>query len=229
MTKFILVTLAFLTLYSDFVQSQSLTGVSGLVTIPSAEVMRDGEFSIGVNYSPREILRDNSFDYNSLLIFAMGSYLPFLELGLRSTYPLQFKEHAIGDRMPIVRIKIFSEKEFWPSVLVGFHDFLSAYGGNSAVHFNSLYLVMTKNFYNGMIGTTVGYGSDIMKADAHQFVGIFGGINIRILKNFEVMAEYDGTHTNGGLRVKLFDHISLLGGWLRWKYFSGGAGVSFGL
>lgn len=114
MSKNIFVT--FTILFFNFIQSQSLTDTTGLVTIPNAEIMRDGEFSIGVNYSPREIFRDNSFTYNSLLIFAIGSYLPFLEIGLRSTYPLQFKEHAIGDSMPIVRIKLFPEKEFLPSV-----------------------------------------------------------------------------------------------------------------
>jgi len=221
--------IAFIILFSNFIQAQSLTGTTGLITIPSAEVMRDGEFSIGVYYSPREVLRENSFDYNSLLIFAMGSYLPFLEIGLRSTYPFQFKEHAIGDRMPIVRIKLFSEKELLPSVLVGVHDFLSVYGGNSAVHFNALYLVMTKNFYEGKMSLTLGYGSDLIKAEGHQFVGLFGGINIKLLNALELMTEYDAERFNTGFRLTLFNHLKLLAGFLNMRHFSGGASFSFQL
>jgi hypothetical protein len=223
------IVIAFIILFSNFIECQSLTGTTGLVTIPSAEVMRDGEFSIGLNYSPREVLREYSYDHNSLLIIAMGSYLPFLEIGLRSTYPFQFKEHAIGDRMPIVRIKLFSEKDLLPSVLIGYHDFLSVYGGENAVHFNALYLVMTKNIFNGKLAATIGYGTDLLKAADHQFVGLFGGISIKLFYTLELMTEYDGKHPNGGIRIKFFDHISLIGGYINYKYFSGGGAISFQL
>ncbi len=45
----------------------------------------------------------------------------------------------------------------------------------------------------------------------------------------EIMSEYDGTHSNGGIRVKLFNHFTILAGFLRFQYISGRASFSFQL
>jgi hypothetical protein len=43
------------------------------------------------------------------------------------------------------------------------------------------------------------------------------------------MLEYDAERFNAGLRLNLFNHIHLLGGFIDLKHFSGGASVTFQL
>ena len=113
---------------------------------------------------------------------------------------------------------------------MGLHDIAGVYGGEGAIHNNALYIVSSKDFaVNYKMFTSyslhLGYGTNKIKASQHNFVGLFGGVDLKFFNMLELMAEYDGTHSNGGVRVKLFNHISLLGGFLRYKYFSGGAGL----
>ncbi|NMB82708.1 MAG: hypothetical protein GYA14_12915, partial [Ignavibacteria bacterium] len=65
-----------------------------------------------------------------------------------------------------------------------------------------------------------------IKARTHHFNGLFGGVNFAIVNMLEIMGEYDGKHSNTGIRLRLFDHFSILGGLLQLKHFSGGASVS---
>ncbi len=74
-----------------------------------------------------------------------------------------------------------------------------------------------------------GYGLDVLPARTHNFVGFFGGMSLKMLNFLELMSEYDGKRTNGGIRIKLFNHISFLGGYISYKYFSGGAAFNFQL
>jgi hypothetical protein len=110
----------------------------------------------------------------------------------------------------------------------------AVYGGDEAVRNNALYLVCSKHFdldskiFN-QFSIHTGFGSDMLNAQHHNFVGLFGGIDFKIINALELMSEYDGLHSNCGLRLKLFDHISLLGGFLQYKYLSGGAAVNFQL
>lgn len=216
-------------------KGQNLEGLSGLLRIPTAEMQTDKQISIGVNFIPKEYVSFSAFRNNGYSPYITLNFLPFVEVSLRITRLLNYNgEHeAIGDRTPSLRIRFIEEGENNPAVAVGLHDLISVYGGNEANHNNALYTVTSKHFNFDGIGTNIGihlgYGVDWLKAANHSFVGLFGGLDFKFFNILELISEYDGTHSNGGIRIKLFDHISLLGGFLRWKYFSGGAGVSFGM
>ena len=228
----------FICLFYLRVNAQSLTGTSGLLTIPTGNIINDGEVYIGVSYLPEVELTRYNFNHSSLTPFISIGFLPFLEISVRSTYPVDgFEYSATGDRMPSLRIKVLSEKELWPAVAIGVHDFFGVFGGTDAVHFNSLYIVTSKMFVqNRTIGfaATIGYGSEIIKANGHQFVGLFGGLEatISFAKNYfdmSLITEYDGKKFNTGSRIKLLNHINILFGLFDLKYGSGGLSFSYNM
>ncbi|MFA5806379.1 MAG: YjbH domain-containing protein [Melioribacteraceae bacterium] len=212
-----------------------MEGLTGLLTIPTAEMQPDRQVSFGVSYIQRDYVSFGSYRYDAYSPYVTISFLPFVEASVRLTrlINLQGSGQAIGDRTPSVRLRFIEEGQYSPAIVLGMHDLLGVFGGESAIHNNALYVVTSKHIattsFLSEIGFHLGYGVDWIKADNHNFVGLFGGIDFKFFNTLELMTEYDGTHSNGGIRVKFFDHITLLGGWLRWKYFSGGAGVSFGL
>jgi hypothetical protein len=105
---------------------------------------------------------------------------------------------------------------------------------NPTNHYNSSYIVTTKNiFINNFlvdkIAITNGYGGDLVKAAAYQYIGYFGGISLTLLKSVNLIAEYDADRFNGGIRICLFNHLNLLAGWGGFSYFMGGASISWKL
>lgn len=217
--------------------SQSLTGMSGGLTIPTAEILKDGEICMGINLLPKVVLNDYGFSHTSITPYISLGFLPFAEFSLRSTYPIDGVEYAaVGDRMPSIRLKIRSDNNLWPAVAIGVHDFLTVFGGNKAIYFNSVYLVFSKKTYLihpvSVLNATIGYGSDFLKAGGHQFIGIFGGIEatISFAKNYfdmSLITEYDGKKFNAGSRIKLLNHVNILFGLFDLKYASGGLSFSF--
>ena len=236
--KLIYFTILILNLLISRVNSQSLSGMSGMLTIPTGNIINDGEVYLGVNYLPEVELTRYNFNHSSLTPFISIGFLPFLEISVRSTYPVDgFEYSATGDRMPSLRIKIFSETNVLPSTSIGLHDFVNVFGGTEAQHFNSLYIVASKRLIstNGIVLTsTVGYGSDIIKANGHQFVGLFGGLEatISFAKSYfdiSLISEYDGKKFNAGSRIKLLNHVNILFGLFDLKYASGGISFSFNM
>ncbi len=195
----------------------------------------DGQVTIGANYLPREIVSFGQFKYSAYSPFITINYLPFFEISIRITRLINYdgSNQAIGDRTVSTRIRILNENNYIPSVVVGFHDILGAFGGVSAIHNNALYIVTSKNIYFNSsinyIGIHIGYGTDKIKSQNHNFVGFFGGVSLKLFNTLELMNEYDGKHSNSGIRLKLFGSLSILGGLLQHKHFSGGAAFSFQL
>ncbi len=214
--------------------AQTLEGMEGLFFIPSAEIHQDAQISIGFNYLDKSLVSFGDFKYSAKNYFITFHFLPFIEASLRITrlngLPPRNNE-AIGDRTPSIKIRVFEESDILPAISIGVHDLMTVFGGEAAVHNNACYLVATKNFnldsFLSNIALTVGYGSDFMKAANHNFVGLFGGLSLHLLNHFELMTEYDGKRANCGLRIKYFDHLSLLGGFIGYKHFSGGISYYF--
>ena len=141
---------------------------------------------------------------------------------------------GIGDRTISFRLRFVEEGEYLPGLLFGFHDIAGVYGGDQAIRNSALYFVSSKNFkvpskFLSNVSIHAGYGLDIIKAQHHSFVGLFAGVDFKLFNTLELMAEYDGTHSSVRIRVKLFNHFTILAGLLRFQYFSGGAGFSFQL
>ena len=230
-----LYTLLLLSSFS-FTKAQTIEGTTGLFFIPTAEMQKDGQVIFGTNFEDKSLVAFSSYQRNAFTPFFNVTFLPFFEFSGRITRLINSnnQHEGIGDRTISMRLRLYEESENKPAILIGFHDMAAVYGGDEAILNNALYLVLSKHFdfdskiFN-QISLHAGYGSDILHAEHHNFVGVFGGIDFKIINALELMSEYDGLHSNCGLRLKLFDHISLLGGYLQYKYFSGGAAVNFQL
>lgn len=219
--------------FTGIMKSQNLQGHSGLFLIPSANLFDDGTVITGANFIRREVVSFGAYSEDAFSPYLTLTFLPFAEFNVRVTRLIHSKSstQGIGDRTVSLRIKLINENDYLPAILIGFHDLAAVYGGPEAVHNNALYIVASKNVtinhWFTTIGLNIGYGTDKVKARTHQFVGFWGGISFLFLNKIELMAEYDGKYSNGGIRIKLFDNIKLLGGFLRYKHFSGGAAFSW--
>ncbi|MFA5804213.1 MAG: YjbH domain-containing protein [Melioribacteraceae bacterium] len=219
-----------------FASSQTLEGTSGLFFIPTAEMQKDGTVLIGANFVNKELISFSGYQQNAFTPYLTLTFLPFAEFSIKITRYTDENVggQALGDRTFSARIKIYNEQNIIPALVLGLHDLFTVFGGTEAIHNNALYLVGTKNLklesnIINNISFHVGYGLDILQARTHNFVGFFGGMSIKFFNSLELMTEYDGKRVNGGLRLKLFDHISILCGYINYKYFSGGASFSFQL
>jgi hypothetical protein len=229
--KIIKISLFILTSFLS-IHAQSLSGLSGLFNIPTAETADDGEMIIGVNFLERNHLKYAGGKRDVISPFITVGFLPFLELSVRITRQLNanYTSHVM-DRMFSAKVKFINESEFFPSLTFGLQNPYSTL--EDANHFNSTYLVLSKNiFINTIINRVhliVGFGSDIIKAADHQFVGLFGGASITLLNFSELMIEHDAERFNAGIRLIFFNQIKLLAGLMDLKYLSGGISVGFKL
>lgn len=230
--------LLILLFFSFFGFSQSLTGTIGYFNIPSGDLLPDKTFYTGFNRVSKNYQVYAGGEYDLNIFYATLTYIEFLEIGLRYTRLDGFKppdRKQAGDRMAILRIRPVKEGKFHPSVVIGLQNFITTINTGEASHFNSSYLVLTKNFnckyIFESIGITAGYGFDIMRAADYQFIGFFGGIRLipKIIKNTELFFEYDADKFNTGTRVLLFNHFSIMAGFEGFDSFSGGISYRFQL
>ena len=207
--------------------AQSLTGTGGGYSIPTGEIGVDRSFFAGSNLLNKEYTRLWERDRHVQTFYATVTFLPFMEVSLRFSRP--FRDHSTtGDRMGTVRFRLCREKKYLPGLVLGLQGFASTVMSNDASYFNSSYLAASKHFKVGYgiddIGLSLGYGSDVIKAGSHQFIGLFGGIRLvpKHLEWMEVFCEYDCEKTNAGLRLTVWKHLVLLGGLEGLKAPSGG-------
>ena len=221
-------------LAQSVVYSQNLEGMEGLFFIPTAEVKEDAKLAFGINYLNKNIVSFGRFKYDAANYYITLNFLPFIQSSIRIT---RFRgsppntTQAIGDRTASIKIRLFEESDIRPAVSIGIHDLFTVFGGEAAVHNNAFYLVATKNMeldsFLSNIALTIGYGSDLMRAENHNFVGLFGGAAFRVFQYLDLLIEYDTKRMNGGVKAKLFNHLNLLIGALDFKYISSGISFSF--
>jgi len=217
------------------IKAPSLTGTTGLVTIPTAEMPKDGEISFGLNYYHKQYFVYGDNYYHGMANFITLGYLPFLEINARLTKRLNFpKPQGIGDRMPGIRLRLFKEREFFPSVVFGAHDFMAVFAGlGRSNNFNALYLTVSKKIrletFVNRIGFHLGNGTDWIKARHHQFVGLFGGVSLSPSPSIALMLEHDTEKFNCGMRMSFLDHLEILVALLNFDTISGGISYKFRL
>jgi hypothetical protein len=231
------------------VAAQSLPGLSGGYSIPSADFQKDRTVIFGYHHLNHKYydLYSKGKDYTYSVGFVTVNFLPFAEVSVRVTYPNGFnadnEDIIIGDRMISGRLQPVREGKYHPSVVIGLQGAYKTTGGSGifnfdgdgASFFNSSYIVMTKNFRPkkilSRIGLTAGYGSDIIAANTHQFIGLFYGLTIspQNMEFLELMIENDADKWNAGMRLTILKHIVLLAGMEGFDAFSGGISVKFQL
>ena len=212
----------------------SLLGSSGLVNIPTAEIVPDRNIYFGFSYIPKPYAILGQPGYSNTAYYCSIGYLPFLELNFRITRIVHWKHYTlpIGDRMASFRVRLIAEKALAPALAFGVQDIISLTENKSSRHFNAFYLVGFKTLLlPGAIKTRVhlGYGTDWMKADKHHLVGVFGGLDVSVNKHLTLIAEYDTEKVNLGARLSLMSHFHLMIAYLNARRFSGGINLSFSL
>ncbi|MCK9411665.1 MAG: YjbH domain-containing protein [Prolixibacteraceae bacterium] len=194
--------------FPDNCKSQSLSGVTGLITIPTARMQKDGTLSFGISYFDRkhQVYFDGTKDVGHAYINL--TILPFLELVFRANRPLNYQtvhEYTV-DRTPMVRVRLFNETKYFPSIVVGIHDFASTSSWGT-VYFNATYFVMSKKVQD--FDFHMGYAPRIMKAQAYQLDGLFGGLAYTPHKAVSIFAEYDSKTVNSGVEFHFLKHFGI--------------------
>jgi len=241
-TKIGIRTLGLLLFLSAWAQgmAQSLTGTTGLITVPTATLVKDGEVLLGLSIGNRKYnVRNNKFHEYSY--FVTIGYLPFLEVSLRLNRHYRFTwpdddrtTQGIGDRMASIRLQMLKEKKYLPSIVLGAHDFFSAFGASTEVVFyNALYAVASKKLqppgFPVRLALHAGYGMDLMNAKHHDFVGLFGGVSMEAGSWMTLMTEYDTEKFNGGAAFHFFKHVQVLLALKDFNTFAGSLSCSFRL
>ncbi|MCK9639536.1 MAG: YjbH domain-containing protein [Prolixibacteraceae bacterium] len=189
-------------------KSQSLSGVTGLITIPTARMQKDGTLSFGISYFERkhQVYFDRTKDVGHAYINL--TILPFLELVFRANRPLNYETFSkyTFDRTPMIRIRLLNERKYLPAILLGIHDFASTSSWGT-VYFNATYLVLSKK--SGDFDVHCGYAPRIMKASAYQLDGLFGGLAYSPHKAINLFAEYDTKTINSGVEFLFLKHFGI--------------------
>ena len=206
-----IVVLAFL-LFSGFlspkaIRAQSLSGTTGLVTIPTARMQEDGTLNFGTSYFDKKDQQYFEGTKNYVAVYVSLTFLPFLELVYRVNKPLYYHvNNYTMDQTPMVRLRLLKEKKSLPAVVIGIHDIASTTGWNT-VHFNATYLVLSKKI--SAFDSHLGYAPRIMKAFYYQLDGPFGGVAYSPLNSLHLYAEYDSRYVNAGFQYLFLNHFSI--------------------
>ncbi|WP_455637929.1 YjbH domain-containing protein [Parabacteroides sp.] len=232
----LLLTAGFL-LAGSSLHAQYSLGMSGLLTIPTADMQADGTFMGGGNFLPEEMTPDN-WEYDTGNYFVSMTFLPFMEIGYRCT--LLHGEFENGnkwqqDRSVSLRIRPLKEGRWWPSVVFGSNDafttgqlnMFSSDTGNR--FFSSVYAVGTKHVRIGGhdLGFTFGGNIPFRRDSYHK--GVFGGISYSpaFWRPLTLMAEYNTEAVSVGAAARFFNHISFCAFCYDFKAVSAGVRYEF--
>lgn len=215
--------------YWQAVSGQSTSGIPGYIRIPTATFNRDGTLFAGSSYLPKNYLEYTHYQYDAATAFVSLTFLPFVEIDFRFTRQLNLPSYDshVSDRMPSIRVRLFKERQWWPSVAIGVHDFLTSIESGEARHFQSSYIVVTKGFnipaLHLKIETTAGYGTNWLVSKNYELIGLWGGFNLNWekIKWLNLMADYDGNYFGTGLEAVLFRHLHLKAGFVDLNSFTG--------
>lgn len=207
--------------------AQTLTGPTGLVTVPTAAMQRDGSLTAGLNRVDARFHRYEDHEQagrDALVQYATIGFLPFVEVGLRLTRVLDVPRQALGDRFVSVRVRLLEERAYTPAVAVGVHDLV----GTRIFH--AEYAAASKTLDAGPLGEVgvhLGYGGDWLSLPSagRQFVGAFGGVSVAPRRWVTLLAEHDAERVNAGVRLAAW-RLSLLGALHGLEAFSWGIGYT---
>jgi len=222
MTK--LVVIIFL-LVSGVVSGQSVTGTSGLIHIPSARMLEDGQLVLGAAYIPKPYFQRYDRTINpGLNTYITVGFFPFLEVMFRYTHelnvPVNPETGYFPDRMFSIRFKLLDEKKYIPAIVLGAHDFSKLTGLSSQASVNSMYsatyFVTSKkiDFKGFIIDTSLGYAIDFLNLETKDYRGIFYGIELKN-NNYDFISliiENNSKNFNTGFRLSPFRILNIMVG-----------------
>ena len=202
--------------------SQSITGTQGQFFIPTAEMHPDRTLVLGAGYIPKGYFQRYNRSVNpGMPTFVTVSLLPFVEIMFRYTHELNMRVNPetkyYPDRMFAGRIRLLKESKYIPAIVVGANDFTKALGLSTApTNYSSTYVVGTKSFkyLEYQFATSLGYGLDVLELDRYDFLGVFGGVEIRHnqLANSSLSLEYDSKNIHLSIGHTFFNRLVIKAG-----------------
>ena len=210
-----------------FVSGQSVTGTSGLIHIPSARMLEDGQLVIGAAFIPKPYFQRYEKRLNpGLNTYVTYALLPFMEVMFRYTHelnvPVKMETGYFPDRMLGFRARLLKEKKYLPALVFGIHDFSKLTKVTSQSNLNSMYsssyLVVSKKLKPKQfkIDISIGYAFDLMDLESKDFKGLFYGFEI-IKHDFNYISlifEHNSKGINTGFKLNLISKFNfILGMW----------------
>jgi hypothetical protein len=187
--------------------SGSRTGATGLIRVPNAEVLADGDFRIGGEGHTANSKNVQGAGITTTAMTSIG-ILPHLEAGIDLGDNTQQRNKPIN-----VKWQMLGEGRQTPAFAIGVAD-LDKYGGPYAAQYgykDFFYASASKLFANGLVNATLGVRTTPGRPMAGAEVGLF--------RYTSAVAEYDGFDFNYGVRFGLLkDTIQVAaqhldGGW----------------
>ncbi len=220
----------------------SLAGTSGLINIPTAEVISDQQLTIGMGYVNRRSAYLETGRCDNFPFYIVLGYLPRLEFSAGVTFVPGQKSYdgtnTYKDGVVSLQYLVLKERKFFPAISIGARDIYSF------ILLNTTFITASKTIISKpktKIRLHLGYGSDIIdhhigvpKTDrkfpvGHTIVGIFSGLEINWKSNFTYMLEYDSQKLNTGIRFWLYRYLNFDIDLLNMKNLSGSFNFSFRL
>jgi hypothetical protein len=177
------------------------TGGAGLLRTPHAQTLGFGQISLNY-HNEANVDKTTPYGRGAHNTFLMGvGVLPHIEFVVQNTH-----KEINGEAWKTGSDLSYSAKldagwlipKDWFQLAFGLSDF-----GGQANHHESAYVVTSKQFSS--VRFSLGYGHN-PEASTHQMgedylSGAFGGIEFQALSWLQLVADYDGTGANAGLKI----------------------------
>jgi len=220
----------------------SLAGTSGLINIPTAEVISDQQVTIGIGYVNRHSAYLETGRCDNFPFYIVLGYLPRLELSAGVTFvPGQQSydgTNTYKDGVVSLQYLVLNERKFFPAIAIGARDIYSF------ILLNTTFIAASKTVVqkpNTRLRLHAGYGSDIIDHHlgvphkdrkfpvGHTIVGLFAGLAINWKGAVTYMVEYDTQKVNTGFRFRLTPYLNFDLDLLNLENLSGSFNLSFQL
>ena len=203
--------------------SQATNGMSGLIHIPSARMLEDGQLVIGAAYIPKPYFQRYGRRLNpGLNTYITYGILPFIEIMFRYTHELNMRVNTttkyFPDRMLGFRARLLSEKKYLPALVLGLQDASAITGDTCLVctNYSATYFVGSKKIKTefGDFDLSLGYAFDFLELKSKDYEGVFGGISFspNFYKNASILFEHNSKGFNSGIRLEAYSRFNLMFG-----------------
>ena len=189
----------------------TLWGYTGLVNIPTADLLPDGQVVFGIGYVQRPYGLSRRASYDNATYYASLGFLPFLEVNLRVTEIRGYRPHNVGpgygsekDRSIGMRLRCYQRQAQYFTIAVGIHDpgiESAGFAELSNSLFSALYLVCSKHI--ARLGLHAGYAVDWLSRQTPHFSGLFAGLEYEAISWLSAMAEFDTHKVSAGVRCTI--------------------------
>jgi len=180
-----------------WIPGPSHEGISGLIRIPTADVIPDGSYRVGASFIDSDYTRGAHTGRSDMIpTFVNVGLLPNLELGFRLSIfpdvePLRFPNWDYStDRSVFAHYQLWPQHGNLPAVAVGAQDI--SFRDDAEVVGRAEYIVATQQV--GDLRMHLGRGTK-------RLSGLFGGVEYRLSPGLAVIGEYDTDWFNYGLRA----------------------------